>query len=81
MRMKLAAIIPISDGPEDCAGKTLAIAELRIITALIMRHFDMRFESGYDPADWERDLKDWYVFEVGKVPVQLTLRTSVMSYE
>lgn len=81
MRMKLAAFIPFSYGPENCAGKTLAIAELRIITALIMRHFDMRFEDGYDPADWERDLEDWYVFAVGKVPVQLTLRTSVMSYE
>lgn len=74
----LAAFVPFSYGPENCAGKSLAMAELRVITALMIHHFDMKFADDYDPSDWQRDLEDWYVMSVGKVPVQLTLRTPVL---
>ena len=74
----LAAFIPFSFGPENCAGRTLAMAELRVVTALMMHHFNIRFVDGYDPRDWHRDLEDWYVMSVGKVPVRLTLRAPVL---
>ena len=74
----LAAFIPFSYGPENCAGRALALAELRIVTALMMHHFQVRFADGYDKNNWHLDLKDWYVFSVGAVPVQLELRVPVL---
>ena len=76
-----AAFIPFSYGPENCAGRTLAMAELRVITVLMMRYFDIKLADGYDPADWQRDLEDWYVMSVGRVPVRLSVRTPVTSFD
>lgn len=74
----LAAFIPFSYGPENCAGRSLAMNELRVITALMMRHFDMKLADGYDPKAWQDQLKDWFIMSVGTLPVQLTLRTPVL---
>lgn len=81
VQTNLTAFIPFSYGPENCAGRTLAMAELRVITVLMMRHFDIKLKDGYDPADWQRDLEDWYVMSVGKVPVRLSVRTPITSFD
>ena len=31
-------------------------------------------ETGYDPSQWEEDLRDHFVFKVGELPVTLTAR-------
>lgn len=70
----MAAFIPFSYGPAVCAGRLLAIVEMRMVAALIMQRFEMRFADGYDPRDWEEAMKDYFVAESGKLPVVLTPR-------
>lgn len=68
------AFIPFSVGPANCAGKPLAMMEMRILIAEVMRHFEVTFEQGYDPTQWERELLDRFVMVKGQLRVALRLR-------
>ncbi len=68
------AFIPFSFGPANCAGKNLALIEMRMVIALLMQRYDMRFAEGFDPQTWEYTLEDWLVMKRGKLPVMITLR-------
>lgn len=74
----LSAFIPFSFGPENCAGRNLATIELRVVTALMIRHFDMEFAEGYDKDEWPKVIEDYYVMKVGRLPVVLKSRASVL---
>ncbi|KIJ45855.1 hypothetical protein M422DRAFT_226922 [Sphaerobolus stellatus SS14] len=69
-----SAFIPFSYGPANCAGKPLAMLELRFLMTTLVRKFDMSFDEGYDPDQWERDLKDRFVLSKGELPIKLSLR-------
>lgn len=69
-----AAFIPFSAGHANCAGKNLALAEMRVVLALLMQKFDFSFAEGYDPRRWERDMVDLFVLKLGKLPVVITPR-------
>ncbi|KAL5514477.1 hypothetical protein ACEPAG_2565 [Sanghuangporus baumii] len=69
-----AAFIPFSHGPANCAGRALALTEMRIIVALVMQRFEVRFAPGFDPKEWEERLKDFFVMSNGPLPVTLTSR-------
>ena len=69
-----SAFIPFSLGPMNCAGKNLALLELRAIIATLVRRFEMRLADGFDPQQWEDELHDFFVMEKGKLPVVLTKR-------
>lgn len=69
-----AAFIPFSYGPANCAGKALALTEMRIVVALLMQRFELRFAPGYDPNEWEERLEDFFVLYNGPLPVTLTPR-------
>lgn len=56
-----AAFIPFSYGPANCAGRNLALVEMRMVVALLMQRFDMRFADGYDPGLWEEEIQDFVV--------------------
>ena len=68
------AFIPFSTGHANCAGKNLALAEMRAVTAVLMQKFDFRFAPGYDPARWEREMVDLFVIKPGELPVIITPR-------
>ncbi|KAF8968763.1 high nitrogen upregulated cytochrome P450 monooxygenase 2 [Flammula alnicola] len=68
------AFIPFSAGPANCPGKPLAIIELRYLTCLLARTFDMTFADDYDHSQWEKDLVDRFVLLKGKLPVKLNVR-------
>lgn len=70
----LAAFIPFSFGPENCAGRNLAVIELRVITALMVRQFDMKFASGYDQDEWPNSMEDYFVMKIGPLPVNIKSR-------
>jgi hypothetical protein len=76
--MNLSAFIPFSFGPANCAGKNLAMLEMRTVIALLIRRFDMafseRFTEGYSADKWGEDAEDWVVFKNGPLPVVLTSR-------
>lgn len=45
-----SAMKAFSAGPRDCIGKNLAYAEMRIVVALLLWHFDVEALPGQD--DW-----------------------------
>ena len=74
VRHNTAAFMPFSAGHANCAGKNLALAEMRVVVALLMQKFDFSFAQGYDPRNWERDMVDLFVLKLGKLPVIVTPR-------
>jgi cytochrome P450 len=46
--------IPFSTGPYNCAGKALAMMELRSVVARVVNEFDVVLDEGFDvEAYWE----------------------------
>ena len=74
--MDRGAFIPFSLGPAGCPGKSLAMIELRYMTCLLVRTFDMSFSDGYDVGEWERALVDRFVTLKGALPLKLSVRRS-----
>ncbi|EEB93292.1 hypothetical protein MPER_08075 [Moniliophthora perniciosa FA553] len=72
--LETAAFIPFSSGPANCAGKRLAILELRFVVALLVSRFDMRFTPGWDIRKWEEGLKDRFMISKGELMVEISLR-------
>lgn len=68
------AFIPFSAGNANCAGKNLALAEMRMVLALLMQRFEIRFAQGYDPTRWEREMVDLFVMKPTELLVELKLR-------
>ncbi|KIJ68401.1 hypothetical protein HYDPIDRAFT_24686 [Hydnomerulius pinastri MD-312] len=76
-----AAFIPFSMGPANCAGKPLAMLELRVVVALFVMHLEMEFGEGYDPASWERELKQYIAMKVGQLWTKMRVRERVGGLE
>ncbi|KAF8153962.1 cytochrome P450 [Crassisporium funariophilum] len=69
------AFIPFSLGPQNCAGRAIALTELRYVAATLARNFDMEFDPGYDPKRWDAELEDRFTFAKGELGVRLRLRS------
>lgn len=69
-----SVFIPFSMGPANCAGKSLAMLELRAVVSLFIMHFDMEFDDSFDPKTWMKSLKDYFLLESGKLMVKLRVR-------
>ncbi|KAL5476717.1 hypothetical protein ACEPAI_2903 [Sanghuangporus weigelae] len=69
-----AAFIPFSYGPAHCAGRALAITEMRMVVALLMQRFELRFAPDYEPHEWEESLEDFFIFCNGPLRVSLKPR-------
>lgn len=68
------AFIPFSMGPGSCAGKPLAILELRTVIATLMQRFDIQFAEGYNVSEWEKSKEDWFAMKNGRLPVTIRPR-------
>lgn len=69
------AYVPFSFGPANCVGKNLALQEMRILVCHMMQKLNMRFEEGWDPLEWERNLEDRMVYKTGCLPVIMERRS------
>lgn len=69
------AFIPFSSGPANCVGRPVAILAMRMVLAYLLQHFDMRLADGYDKAQWVEELRDYFAFQKGMLPVFLKPRT------
>lgn len=74
--MNNTAFIPFSSGPHICAGKNLAMNEMRVVTSYIVQRFDMKISPEYNLDQWEMDLKDFGLLKKGCLPVILTERVN-----
>jgi cytochrome P450 len=68
------AFIPFSTGPANCVGRNLAMLEMRMVLAHMVRKFEISFVEGYNPARWEAGLRDHFVFDKGSLPVVISAR-------
>lgn len=68
--------LPFSYGPQNCAGKGLAIMEVRAVVCAMVHAFDMRAvdRPGFDLDNWEKTIQDVYVTNRGSLFVDITAR-------
>ncbi|KAF2446021.1 cytochrome P450 monooxygenase-like protein [Karstenula rhodostoma CBS 690.94] len=64
-----AAMNPFSFGPRNCIGKNLAYAEMRVILAKVIWHFDLELMPGMD--DWLERHKLFMLWEKPALMVRL----------
>lgn len=66
--------MPFSLGPYICAGKPLAIIELRAVVCGIVQQCDVRVADGFDLESWNENLREVFVTMRGKLEVVVTMR-------
>jgi len=56
-----AAFIPFSYGPANCAGKNLALLEMRILLCWVIQRFQFSEVPGVRYEEWDGTIQDWFV--------------------
>ncbi|KAI0267695.1 high nitrogen upregulated cytochrome P450 monooxygenase 2 [Gloeopeniophorella convolvens] len=68
------AFIPFSYGPFGCAGKSLALMEMRMLACWLIRRFHFSATPGTDVSAWEEGLKDRFVLLRDPLMLDVSLR-------
>jgi cytochrome P450 len=71
------AFVPFAQGRYNCIGKTLAMSELRFVTALLVQKYDVCFAEGEDGTGLFRDLKDQFTAAPGRLNLSFRRRKMV----
>lgn len=61
-------------GPTNCAGKTLAMIEMRAVVISMMRRFEAELAPQWSAEKYESELNDYYILTKGQLDVNLRLR-------
>jgi cytochrome P450 len=69
-----AAFFPFSYGPTICAGKNLALMEMRILLCWVLRRFRFSKAPGVSHEEWEGKILDWFVVHQDPLLVGVSLR-------
>ena len=69
-----AAFIPFSYGPTICAGKNLALMEMRMVLCWVFRRFQFSKALGVSHDEWEGRIMDWFVVHQDPLLVGVSLR-------
>lgn len=70
--------LTLFQGPANCAGRALALHEMRTVLATLVRRFDFVFPPGYKAKDWIDQLKDRFLLIRGKLNVVITARDQAL---
>jgi len=73
------SFLPFAQGRYTCLGKTLALAELRKVTALLVAKYHVRFVKGEDRSIVERDMRDQFTAAPGQLRLVFERREAVAS--
>ena len=68
------AFTPFSHGPMYCAGKNLALLEMRMVVCALVQRFEVRLEEGWDLRRFAREYRDHYIAAMAELPVRLQVR-------
>ncbi|KAF9443752.1 cytochrome P450 [Macrolepiota fuliginosa MF-IS2] len=68
------AFLAFSHGPANCVGKHLAYVEMRMVICTMLHQFGLKFAPGYNPQQYEDDIRDYYIAAKGSLPVMVTCR-------
>ncbi|KZV77158.1 high nitrogen upregulated cytochrome P450 monooxygenase 2 [Peniophora sp. CONT] len=72
-----AAFLPFSAGPTICAGKALAMLEMRMLLVWLVQRFEFTMpagESGRTAAEWPDTLEDFFAAHKGALPAIVSVR-------
>jgi cytochrome P450 len=61
-------------GPGICAGRALAMHEMRAVLFALVRRFDLRFAKGFIKERWFQGITDHYTYLTGKLDAELKER-------
>jgi cytochrome P450 len=64
----------IMSGRYSCVGKTLALTQLRFVTALLVRKYVIKLPLGEDGSRVERDMRDQFTATPGDFDLQFMIR-------
>jgi len=70
-----AAFIPFSFGPANCAGKNLALLELRGLVCFMVQTFNFKVKAGFRLESWEENIADFFVIKKPALPVVVEARS------
>jgi len=70
---------PFSVGARNCIGKNLANAEIRLLLASLLWHFDLSLSEETD-SDW-RAQKAWFVWQRKPLLVRVVERVDIQKVE
>lgn len=69
------ALQPFSIGPRNCIGRQLAYAEMRLILAKLLWHFDFELDDAKMPGrDWMAEQGVWILWDKGPLWVRVRER-------
>ncbi|KAJ8514752.1 hypothetical protein ONZ45_g7733 [Pleurotus djamor] len=76
IRHDTLGFIPFSYGPSNCAGKSLAYQEMRMVLCLLLRTFQIKFSPEHEEenAAWTEKLRDASILMRGRLMMDLTVR-------
>jgi len=68
------AFAPFSIGPYSCIGKNLALMEIRLMTAQLVRKFDVRLADGETSENLLMGSKDHFTLGLGDLNLSFSRR-------
>ncbi|KAI9447484.1 high nitrogen upregulated cytochrome P450 monooxygenase 2 [Lactarius indigo] len=69
-----AAFFPFSYGPTICAGKNLALMEMRMVLCWVLLRFRFSKAPGVSYDEWEGKILDWFITHQDPLLVSVSLR-------
>ena len=69
-----AAFFPFSYGPANCAGKNLALMEMRMLLCWVIRRFQFSKAPGISYEEWEGNIREWFIVHQDPLLVSVSLR-------
>ena len=68
------AFVPFSHGPTICAGKNLALMEMRMLLCWLLRRFRFSKAPGVNYEEWEGKIQDFVVVRQEPLVVSVSFR-------
>jgi len=68
------AFIPWGYGAHACAGKQLALNEMKITIAKLVSEFELEIGESDDDKKWESEWKDYSMVKIGECPLKFNVR-------
>jgi len=69
-----AAFFPFSYGPANCAGKNLALMEMRVLLCWVIRQFQFSKVPGVSYEEWEGKVREWFIVHQDPLLVNVSPR-------
>jgi cytochrome P450 len=73
------AYIPFTSGTFSCAGKALAMLELRLLITTLVKRFDIVMADDFNHKKFFDDVRSYMTIVKGALPLKIQKRTEPMS--